>query len=80
MIEDKGRVAAGPELMLLGRNLAQVLIARRADKRQMAMALDHARWREWREAEVASFPVEVGFARKRSSADGVGESPTLQLA
>ena len=29
--------------MLLGRDLAEVLIARRADERQMAMALDHAR-------------------------------------
>src|SRR5271163_322056 len=29
--------------MLFGRNLAEILVARRADERQMAMALDHAR-------------------------------------
>ena len=43
VIEDQGRVAAGSQKMLFGRNLAEILVARRADERQMAMALDHAR-------------------------------------
>ena len=43
VIEDERRVAAGPEQMLLGRNLAEILIARRTDEGKMAMPLDHAR-------------------------------------
>jgi hypothetical protein len=42
VIEDQGRVAAGPEQMLLGRNLAQVLVARRPDEGEMTMAFDCA--------------------------------------
>jgi hypothetical protein len=43
VIEDERRVAAGPEQMLLGWNLAEILIARRPDEGEMAMPLDHAR-------------------------------------
>ena len=43
MVEDERRVAAGSQKMLFGRNLAEVLIAGRADEGEMAMTLDHAR-------------------------------------
>ena len=42
MVENQRRVATSAQQMFLRRNLAKILIARRADKRQVAMALDHA--------------------------------------
>jgi len=51
MIEDERRIAAGSEQMLLGRDLAEVLIARRPDEREMAMPLHHA-WHKGHSAAV----------------------------
>ena len=42
VIEDRGRVAAGSEQVLLGRDLAEILIAHRTNEGEMAVAFDHA--------------------------------------
>jgi hypothetical protein len=40
--QDEGRIAMRPQQVLFGRNLAKFLVARRIDKRAMAMAFDQA--------------------------------------
>src|ERR1700728_1915597 len=40
VVENERRVAAGAKEVLLGRDLSEVLVARRSNEREVAMALD----------------------------------------
>ena len=42
MIEDEGRIATGPQKVLLGRDFPEILVSRRTNERKVAVAFDHA--------------------------------------
>ena len=63
VVEDEGGVAAGAKQMLFRRDFAEILVARRADEGEVAMALDHAGHQE--------LPLRVDRLRRALAADRV---------